>query len=88
MARSLRILPSLLVESNPAARSGRFTRSAKTAETKGIALTTTGVQQFLKAAQKICPNYHPMLLMAVRAGLRRGGLVAVQWGDVQLGGDD
>jgi integrase len=26
--------------------------------------------------------------MAVRAGLRRGELVALQWGDVQLGGDE
>ena len=26
--------------------------------------------------------------MAVRAGLRRGELVALQWGDIQLGGDD
>jgi integrase len=77
-----------LVESNPAARLGRFTRSAKTPETKGIALTTKEVQQFLKAAQEICPDYHPLLLMAVRAGLRRGELVAVQWGDVQLGADD
>ena len=77
-----------LVESNPAARLGRFTRSAKTAETKGIALTTTEVKQFLKAAQEICPDYHPLLLMAVRAGLRRGELVALQWGDVQLGCDD
>jgi integrase len=77
-----------LVESNPAARLGRFTRSAKTPETKGIALTTMEVQQFLKAAQEIWPDYHPLLLMAVRAGLRRGELVALQWGDVQLGGDD
>ncbi|SPF43623.1 putative Phage integrase [Candidatus Sulfotelmatobacter kueseliae] len=77
-----------LIESNPAARLGRFTRSAKTPETKGIALTAAEVQQFLKAAQEICPDYHPLLLMAVRAGLRRGELVAVQWGDVQLGGED
>ncbi len=83
-----------LVESNPAARLGmspaqlRFTRSAKTPETKGIALTTVEVQQFLKAAQEISPDYHPLLLMAVRAGLRRGELAAAQWGDVQLGGDD
>lgn len=46
------------------------------------------VQQFLKAAQEIYPDYYPLFLMAVRAGLRRGELVAVQWGDVQLGGDD
>ena len=77
-----------LVESNPAARLGRFTRSAKTPETRGIALTTMEVQQLLKAAQEICPASHPLLLMAVRAGLRRGELVALQWGDVQLGGDD
>jgi integrase len=76
-----------LLESNPAARLGRFTRSAKTAETKGVALTTREVQQFLKAAQEICPDYYPLLLMAVRTGLRRGELVALQWGDLQLGGD-
>ena len=77
-----------LIESNPAARLGRFTRSAKTAETKGIALTSYEVQQFLKAAQEICPEYYPLLLMAVRAGLRRGELVALLWGDIQLSGDD
>jgi len=77
-----------LVESNPAARLGRFTRSAKRSEIKGIALTTMEVRQFLKAAQEICPDYHPLLLMAVRAGLRRGELVALEWGDVQLGDDD
>jgi integrase len=77
-----------LIESNPAARLGRFTRSAKTAEAKGVALTTKEVQRFLKAAQEICPEYHPLLLMAVRAGLRRGELVALQWGDIQLGGDE
>jgi len=77
-----------LIESNPAARLGRFTRLAKTSETKGVALTAKEVQQFLRAAQEICPNYHPLLLTAVRTGLRRGELVALQWGDVQLGGDD
>jgi integrase len=76
-----------LVESNPAARLGRFTRSAKTPQSKGTALTTAEVKQFLKAAEEICPAYYPLFLMAVRAGLRRGELVAVQWGDVQLGGD-
>ncbi len=77
-----------LLESNPAARLGRFTRSARTAETKGVALTSKEVQQFLKAAQEICPEYYPVFLMAVRAGLRRGELVALQWGDVQLGSGD
>jgi len=61
--------------------------SAKTAEAKGIALTSKEVQQFLKAAQEICQEYYPLFLTAVRAGLRRGELVALQWGDIQFGGD-
>lgn len=77
-----------LIESNPAARLGRFTRLAKTSETKGIALTGKEVQQFLEAAKEICPYYYPLFLTAVRTGLRRGELVALQWGDVQLGGDE
>jgi integrase len=77
-----------LIESNPAARLGRFTRSAKNTEAKGIALTAMEVRQFLRAAQEIFPDYHPLFLMAVRGGLRRGELVSVQWGDVQLGTDD
>jgi len=77
-----------LLEANPAARLGRFTRSAKTAEAKGVSLTSKEVQQLLKAAQDIRPEYHPLVLTAVRAGLRRGELVALQWGDIQLGEDE
>jgi integrase len=76
-----------IVEVNPAARLGRFTRTAKTAEVKGISLTSTEAEQFLQAAKEICPDYHPLFLMALRAGLRRGELVAVQWGDIQFGKD-
>src|SRR5260370_418881 len=77
-----------IVEVNPAARLGRFTRTAKTAEVKGISLTPAEVEQFLRAAKEICPEYHPLFLMALRAGLRRGELVAVQWGDIQFGKDE
>jgi site-specific recombinase XerD len=48
-----------LIESNPAARFGRFTRSAKSTDTKGTALTSREVQQFLKAAEEICPTIIP-----------------------------
>jgi integrase len=77
-----------IVEVNPAARLGRFTRTAKTAEVKGISLTPAEAEQFLQAAKEICPEYHPLFLMALRAGLRRGELVAVQWGDIQFGKDE
>ena len=73
------------LEANPASRLGRFTKTAKNAGTKGVALTAEEVEQFLKAAREICPDYHPLLLTAVRAGLRRGELVALQWGDIQFG---
>jgi integrase len=77
-----------VVESNPAARLGRFTRTPRAGETKGIALTGKEAQQFLEAAKAVCMEYHPLFLTALRAGLRRGELVALQWGDIQFGRDD
>jgi integrase len=77
-----------VLESNPAARLGRFTRTAKAEETKGIALTSIEANQFLEAAKQVCPDYHALFLMALRAGLRRGELVALQWGDIQVGSDE
>jgi len=77
-----------MLESNPAARLGRFTRTAKTAETLGVALTATEVQTFLDAANEVCSDYYGLFLTALRAGLRRGELVALQWGDIQFGKDE
>jgi integrase len=77
-----------VVESNPAARLGRFTRTPRAGETKGIALTSKEAQQFLEAAKAVCMEYHPLFLTALRAGLRRGELVALQWGDIQFGRDE
>jgi integrase len=77
-----------IIEANPAVRLGRFTRTAKTTEVKGIALTTEEVQKFLNAAKEICPEYQTLFLLAVRAGLRRGELVALQWGDIEFGRSD
>jgi integrase len=51
-------------------------------------LTAKEAQQFLEAAKIVCSEYYPLFLTALRAGLRRGELVALQWGDVQLGRDD
>lgn len=76
------------MESNPAARLGRFTRTAKTADTTGVALTSVEVKSFLDAAKEVCPDYYPVFLTALRAGLRRGELVALQWGDIQFGKDE
>ena len=56
-----------IVEVNPAARFGRFTRTAKTAEVTGISLTSAEAEQFLQAAKEIRSEYHPLFLMALRA---------------------
>ncbi len=77
-----------IVDANPAVRLGRFTRTAKTNEVKGVALTGDEVQKFLRAAMEICPEYYTLFLLAVRAGLRRGELVALQFGDIAFGGSE
>jgi integrase len=77
-----------VLESNPAARLGRFTRTAKGEETKGVALTPVEAHQFVEAAKVVCPDYEALFLTALRAGLRRGELVALQFGDIQFGRDD
>jgi integrase len=74
-----------LSDSNPASRLGRFTRTAKSTENRGVSLTTREVQTFLDAVSDVCPEYYPLFLVAVRGGLRRGELVSVRWGDLQLG---
>ncbi len=73
-----------IVNQNPASRLGRFTKSEKP-KRQAAALTGEEVNRLLTAAREICPEYYPLLLMAVRTGLRRGELVALRWGDIQFG---
>jgi integrase len=77
-----------LFESNPATNLGKFTRTAKTSEVKGVALTLEEVEKLLSTAKRISPEYYPIFLLAVRAGLRRGELVALQFGDIEFGKGD
>ena len=77
-----------LFESNPAANLGRFTRTAKSSEVKGIALTPEEIEKLLSTAREAAPEYYPIFLLAIKAGLRRGELVALQWGDIEFGKDD
>ena len=51
---------------------------------RATAITREEAQQFLDASQDVCPEYYPLFLTALRAGLRRGELVALQWGDIQF----
>ncbi len=77
-----------LLDSNPAANFGKFTRAAKSSEAKGAALTTEEMEKSLMAAEDVRLRYNPQFLLALRAGLRRGELVAIQWGDIEFGKSD
>jgi integrase len=68
-----------LVERNPAARLGRFTKSEKP-KFQAAALTAKESESFLDAARELCPEYYPLFLAALRAGLRRGEVIALKWG--------
>jgi integrase len=73
-----------IIDRNPAARLGKFTATGKP-KAQAQALTRKEVERFLEAAKEIYPEYYPLFLVAVRAGLRRGELVALRWSDIQFG---
>ena len=73
-----------LLESNPAARAGRFAKSDKP-RNQASAMTRKEADAFLAAVREICAEWYPFFLTALRAGLRKGELIALQWGDIQFG---
>jgi integrase len=73
-----------LIESNPAARIGRFAKSEKP-ERQASAMARGETEAFLIATKEVCPDWYPFFLTALRAGLRKGELIALIWGDVQFG---
>jgi integrase len=89
---ALRVVLSSAVEegilaSNPGLKLGRFLESNKVAH-QAQAMTREEAQAFLEAAKEFHPEFHPLFLMALRAGLRKGELLAVRWGDIQFGNSD
>ena len=76
-----------LIDRNPASRLFRFTRSEKP-QFQATALTAEEANRLLSETKDYCPEYWPLFLVALRAGLRRGELVALQWGDVNFGESD
>jgi len=86
---SLRAVLSAAVEDgmlsfNPASRLGRYTRKAKPSRASS-AMTRDEVEKFLSAVDDLHPEWKPFFLTALRAGLRKGELIALQWGDIQFG---
>lgn len=74
-----------LASFNPAARVGRFNR--RRGEDKKIDPLTKGeVSILLKTAKEKMPHYYPMLLCAMRTGMREGELIGLTWGDIDFNG--
>jgi len=73
-----------LLSANPASKLGRYTKKAKPSR-EARAMTRDEVEKFLSAIDELHPDWKPFFLTAVRAGLRKGELIALQWGDIQFG---
>jgi len=72
------------IDSNPAAKVGKFTKTEKPA-CQASAMTHEEAENFLVGVKEICPEWFPLFLTALRAGLRKGELIALKWGDIQFG---
>jgi integrase len=68
-----------VLEHNPAAKLGRFTKTEKPKH-QAEAMTRSESEAFLASAMELCPDVYPLFLMALRAGLRKCELIAIQWG--------
>ncbi len=71
-------------QKNPAVKLGKLTKGGRPGR-KATALSRGEAERFLQATQEYCPQYYPLFLVALRAGLRQGELIALRWGDVQFG---
>ena len=75
-----------LVSSNPVAKLGRFVTAKEGASAHINPLTAAEVRRSLDQAKDRFPALYPLLLCAVRTGMRRGELLGLQWGDIDFAG--
>ena len=76
-----------LMENNPALKVGRFAKTERPAH-QASAMTRQEAEVFLAAIEDLWPEWYPFFLTALRAGLRKGELIALKWGDIQFGKDE
>jgi len=73
-----------LIASNPASKVGKFAKTDKPAH-QASAMNRKEAEDFLAAVKEVRPEWYSFFLTALRAGLRKGELIALKWGDIQFG---
>ena len=73
-----------LLEANPALRMGLYLRAGDEPEKTIDPLSRAEVTQLLKVTRERYPRWYPLLLCALRSGLRQGELLGLRWGDVDF----
>jgi integrase len=72
-----------LVDSNPASNVGKFAKTEKPVRSAS-AMLRKEMEEFLAAVRGVRPRWFPFFLTALRAGLRKGELIALKWGDIHF----
>lgn len=75
-----------IVAANPALRPGRFIKTGSRREKVDILSPEEG-DLLLQAAEKYFSRPYPLLLCAMRTGMRQGELLALEWGDIDWNGN-
>ena len=75
-----------LIQSNPAARCGKFFKQARVGLEEIQPLSGDEVKAFLGTVLENSPRYFALLLCAVHTGMRLSELAGLQWGDVDFRG--
>ncbi|MBW6503267.1 site-specific integrase [bacterium] len=75
-----------IVAANPALRPGRFIKIGSRREKVDILSPAEG-DLVLKTAEKYYGRTFPLLLCAMRTGMRQGELIALEWGDIDWNGN-
>ena len=75
-----------IVAMNPALRPGRFIKTGSRREKVDI-LTPKEGKHLLETVEKHFGRFFPLLLTAMRTGMRQGELLALEWGDIDWTGN-